>query len=375
MGKKMGEERQPKEAVWVWSVGNRKRESTEGIEWAEAWLRGNSESRRLERDWLVYEATGERLMRWLGVTLTALLVSSFWVSGLGAQQVTFHRVGDRVEVQVADQPFTTVHTAGWTKPILYPVFAPGQVAMTRSWPMDERPGEPHDHPHHKSVWFAHGDVNGADFWYDKATIEVIRMSIDEGRSECVLETRWRKADEELATDRSVLRFGFDERSRWLDWDLTVTAGDKPVVLGDTKEGTFAVRTHPDLQLTPNPADNVPEVFGHALNSEGARDKGIWGKRSRWVHYFGPVDGAQVGLMLMDHPSNLRHPTTWHARDYGLVAANPFGLHDFLGEPAGAGDVTLQPGESLRLVYRLLVHAGDATDEDRREWYQAFAERE
>lgn len=314
-------------------------------------------------------------MRWLGVTLTALVAGSFWGATLGAQQVTFHRVGDRVEVQLADQPFTTVHTGGFTKPILFPVFAPGQVPMTRSWPMEQRPGEPHDHPHHKSVWFAHGNVNGADFWYDKATIEVVQVSLDEGRSECVLETRWLKVDEELATDRSVLRFGFDERSRWLDWELTVTAGAGPLVLGDTKEGTFAVRTHPDLQLTPNPKDNVPEVFGQALNSERERDKAIWGKRARWVHYFGPVDGAQVGMMLMDHPANLRHPTTWHARDYGLVAANPFGLHDFLGEPPGSGEVTLRPGESLRLVYRLLVHSGEATDEDRRKWYEAFARRE
>jgi hypothetical protein len=318
--------------------------------------------------------SGGRQMRWLSSTLTILVVGLMAAVCLEAQQVTFHRVGGRIEVQLADQPFTTIQTDGFTKPVLYPVLAPGQVPMTRGWPLEERPGEPHDHPHHKSVWFAHGNVNGADFWYDKAQIQVVRVAVDEGRSECVLESRWLNGGEELATDRSVLRFGFDERKRWLDWDLTVKAGAKPVTFGDTKEGTFAVRTHPDLQLTPNPKDNVPEVFGKAINSEGERDKAIWGKRSRWVYYFGPVDGKQVGLMLMDHPGNLRHPTTWHARDYGLVAANPFGLHDFLGEPAGSGNLTLQPGESLRLVYRLLVHAGESSDEQRRDWYEEFAAR-
>lgn len=288
------------------------------------------------------------------------------------QLVTFHRLSDRVEVQMADQPFTTIHTGGFTKPILYPIYAPGQVPMTRSWPIEERPGEPHDHPHHKSVWFAHGNVNDADFWYDKAKIEVLGVAVDEAKSEIVLETRWLKDSQELATDRTVLKFGFDGQARWVDWDLTVKAGAEPLTFGDTKEGTFAVRTHPDLQLTANPKDNVPEVFGRALNSEGEQDKAIWGKRARWVYYYGPVDGTAVGLMMMDHPENLRHPTTWHARDYGLVAANPFGLHDFLGEPKGTGAVTLQPGETMRLVYRLLVTRGEATEQDRARWYDAFA---
>ena len=305
------------------------------------------------------------------VLLAALLLIP--VAGeASAQQVAFHRVRDRIEVQMADQPFTTVHTSDFTKPSLYPLYAPGQVPMTRSWPMEERPGEPHDHPHHKSVWFAHGNVNSADFWYDKAKIEVVDVGVDEAKSQVVLQTRWLHDTKEIATDRTVLKFGFDGQARWVDWEMTVKAGQEPLVFGDTKEGTFAVRTHPDLQLTANPQENVPEVFGHALNSEGERDKAIWGKKARWVYYSGPIDGSAVGMMLMDHPSNLRHPTTWHARDYGLVAANPFGLHDFLGEPKGAGDLTLKPGESLRLVYRLLVHAGEANEQERTGWFEAFA---
>ncbi len=307
------------------------------------------------------------------IVLHAALLLFLTGGGASAQQVAFHRVGGRVEVQMADQPFTTVHTSGFTKPILYPLYAPGQIPMTRSWPMEEQPGEPHDHPHHKSVWLAHGNVNGADFWFDKARIEVVGVAVDEAKSQVFLETRWLNDAREIATDRTVLKFGFDERVRWVDWELTVKAGQEPLVFGDTKEGTFAVRTHPDLQLTPNPKDNVPDVFGRALNSEGERDKAIWGKKARWVYYYGPVDGSAVGMMLMDHPSNLRYPTTWHARDYGLVAANPFGLHDFLGEPKGAGEVTLKPGETLRLVYRLLVHAGDACDRERGTWFKAFSQ--
>jgi hypothetical protein len=61
---------------------------------------------------------------------------------------------------------------------------------------------------------------------------------------------------------------------------------------------------------------------------------------------------------MDHPSNLRHPTWWHARDYGLLAANPFGIHDFEGkEDEHLGDYTLKKDETLTLRYQVVVHQG------------------
>ena len=287
-------------------------------------------------------------------------------------QVTLNSTPTQVEVQINDQPFTVYRFQGYPRPILFPVFGPGQVPMTRSYPMADALGEARDHPHHKSIWFAHGAVNGVDFWGEKGTIESTSVTIDESKSQITATNQYRANNQTICTDKTHLRFGATESTRWIDYDVTLTASEGDVLLGDTKEGTFAIRTHPDLQLSANPEGGVPEVFGHALNSEGERDQAIWGKRAKWVYYFGPVEGTDVGILFMDHPQNLRHPTTWHARDYGLVAANPFGLHDFLSEPEKTGDVIIKKSGSMRFVYRLLFLHGTADSTDCEQQFQAFA---
>ena len=84
---------------------------------------------------------------------------------------------------------------------------------------------------------------------------------------------------------------------------------------------------------------------------------MWGKRSAWVDYSGRLDGEKVGIVMMDHPGNPRHPTYWHSRAYGLHSINPFGVHDFLNDKTQDGSLTLQPGEHVRFRYRVVVHPG------------------
>ena len=98
--------------------------------------------------------------------------------------------------------------------------------------------------------------------------------------------------------------------------------------------------------------------GTCLNSEGVIGKPIWGKRASWISYWAMFDEENVAISIFDHPSNPRHPTWWHARDYGLVAANPFGQHDFESKPEGAGNMNLKLGESVTFSYRFLFHLGD-----------------
>ena len=145
------------------------------------------------------------------------------------------------------------------------------------------------------------------------------------------------------------------------------AGDAPVVFGDTKEGSFGMRLHPALRL------KGPVAIGHIRNSTGAVDGQVWGKRAAWVRYEGIVEDEPVGAVLFDHPGNLRHPTWWHARDYGLVAANPFGAHDFEGAPAGTGDFELPAGERLELRWRVTLYrratANSPADPDRTAWIE------
>ena len=107
-------------------------------------------------------------------------------------------------------------------------------------------------------------------------------------------------------------------------------------------------------------------------STGARDGETWGKRAAWCDYFGPVEGKTVGIAIFDHPQNPQHPTWWHVRDYGLFAANPFGVHDFEKKPAGSGNLTIPAGQSVTFRYRVLLHEGDDRQAEIARRYQEYA---
>jgi hypothetical protein len=266
-----------------------------------------------------------------------------------------------VTVKFGDSEFTTLHYKGFAKPVLHPIMGPTGINLVREWPVKETagPGEEKDHPHHKGLWFTHGAVNGVDFWAenDKAgkIIVTAEPKVTQTGSTATIATEesWKApGDRVVCTSATTITCGLDGSDRFLDYAITIKAGETDVTFGDTKEGTMGIRSHPALNLKGKVAT------GHAVNSEGAKDASIWGKSARWVDYSGTVDGKAVGIACLDHPSNLRHPTTWHARDYGLIAANPFGLHDFGKKPAGAGDYTIKKGDSLTLRYRWLFHTGD-----------------
>jgi hypothetical protein len=77
------------------------------------------------------------------------------------------------------------------------------------------------------------------------------------------------------------------------------------------------------------------------------------------------------MAIFDHPSNPRHPTWWHVRDYGLFAANPFGIHDFEKKDKGAGDLTVPAGETISFKYRFYIHEGDEKEGKVREAYDRY----
>jgi hypothetical protein len=249
-----------------------------------------------------------------------------------------------------------------SRPFLYPILGPGGLAMTRNWPMRNVEGEERDHVHHRSFWWAHGDVNGVDFWSESAkagkTLHDAFIAVESGPKFGLVRSRNRL----VKTDGSVvaladqtMRFWGGRDERYIDFEVTVRAPNGELVFGDTKEGTMAVRLAETMRLKPNKAGLGA---GHIVNSEGLKDGDTWGKRARWVDYHGPVDGQLVGLAIFDHPKNPRHPTWWHVRDYGLFAANPFGIHDFERQPEGAGKFVVPAGESVTFKYRFYFHRGD-----------------
>lgn len=289
--------------------------------------------------------------------------------------VNLERRADRVVVTVAGKPFTEYlfKRDGLRRPVLFPIHGPHGLTFTRSWPVGpQAPGDPVDHPHHESFWFAHGSVNGHDFWAPRHGERIEHVALDhvgDGRIEA--SSRWLAPDGSVVcTDRQVLAFAAEGEDRIIDHAITITASHGPLVFGDTKEGTMALRVRPELNV--RQAEGAPPATGHYRNDGGDRDASVWGKPAAWVDLWGTIDGQPVGIACFDHPTNLRHPTCWHARDYGLFAANPFGLHDFRGAPKDAGAFELAPGESLTLRHCWLFHAGDTSAARVAERFTAWA---
>ena len=163
--------------------------------------------------------------------------------------------------------------------------------------------------------------------------------------------------------------------RIIDFDFDLTAIEK-AVFRDTKEGTFAMRMATVLEEPPaRPQEDPkgPARTGKLMNAQGGtREVNVWGKRSEWVDYSGELDGEKVGVVMMDHPDNPRHPTYWHSRGYGLHSINPFGVSDFLNDKTQNGSLTLAPGEHVRFRYRLIVHPG-ASPTRLAELYKQYAQ--
>ena len=243
------------------------------------------------------------------------------------------------------------------KPILWPLIGPHGNEITRAYPMrDAGEHERDDHVHHRSFWFTHGDVNGIDFWSEvKAHGNIIHQkftTLESGES-AVIETTndWiGPAGKRQCQDVRRLTFGANKTAYWIDFDTTVTASDGSVKFGDTKEGSFGVRTAGSMKITAN-------LGGTVLNANGDKDGAAWGKAAPWVDYVGPVKDHTVGIAIMNHPSSFRFPTYWHVRTYGLFTANPFGLHHFKGDNNIDGSHTLAKGETMTLRYRVYIHKG------------------
>lgn len=298
------------------------------------------------------------------LVLTGIIAPGEVSAAEDASGVSIREVDGRLRVEIDGALFTEYHYRDVSRPFLYPVLGPGDLPMTRNWPMKEAPGEERDHPHQRSLWWTHGDINGVDFWSETAragkTVHVKFLEMTSGKDAGVIKSHNRLVANDgrlVGTVDLTIRIHRRAGDRMLDWETAVHASEGELKFGDTKEGTMGIRLNETMRLKPN-KENTGNPTGHIVNSEGVRDGETWGKRATWVDYHGPVNGQLVGVAIFDHPANPRHPTWWHVRDYGLFAANPFGIHDFERKPAGAGDLVVARGETATFRYRFYFHRGN-----------------
>ena len=286
-----------------------------------------------------------------------------------------------LDVRLGGDLFTTYHhDAGHNKQFLYPVIGPTGRGMTRGYPMvPDAPDEKHDHPHHKSIHVAHGDVNGVDLWSeldDHGYQRHVAFAPAFGAGDAFVSgpvcgafrsrSHWVSRNEQpvVTEEKQVVVYTPAPDARLLDIAVILHATEGPVRFGDTKEGAMlSVRVASSMD-----ADDAGEI----VNAYGGRGEDeCFGSRAQWMDYVGPVDGNTVGLAVFDHPTSFRYPTYWHVRNYGLLHANCFAWREFLGHPGVDGSYVLPEGARLRCTFRVYLHTGNTQDARVKDRYHDF----
>ncbi|MBX3419944.1 MAG: PmoA family protein [Pirellulaceae bacterium] len=288
----------------------------------------------------------------LPLCLASLMWLLTWMPAARAQfQLEKEDAGVRV---LWNGQLITQYLTARPSPILWPLLGPDNVKLTRDYPMlPDTAGEKRDHPHHRSLWFTHGAVNGSDFWHKGGTVVHQEFTTLESGPQAVIGSvnLWIKNDgEKVLTERRRMTFHADEDMRWIDFDIVLDAEFGEVHFGDTKEGSFAVRVAETMKVDAGKG-------GRIVNSEGKSNLLAWGQRAAWVNYTGPVGEKTYGVAMFCHPSSFNFPHRWHVRTYGLFAANPFGEQQFVGGSESGSGVVLKDSEALKLRYRVLLHRG------------------
>jgi hypothetical protein len=307
------------------------------------------------------------------------------------QEVTVTATKEAVEFRVGKELVTRYHVAPTVvKPYFWPLNAPGEVPVTRGWPMEKGlPKETKDHVHQKSAWFCHGDVipegitlktrsadknvKGVDFWSESkghgviACVKVGPAKAGKGTGSVGTLNEWRTPDGDKILDevRTITLHDLGADGRLIVVDVDLHASVCPVTFGDTKEGSFGVRVNDQIAVS-------AKAGGEYVNAEGQKgERAIWGKKSPWCDYYGPIDGKVAGVAVFDDPNN--PPACWHARGYGLMAANPFGRSGsgFPDQQGKTDLIKLAKGDHLKLRYGILTHPGDTKQGKVAEAYERF----
>ena len=335
-------------------------------------------------------------------TTVLVALSVLLVSADERIQLVRNDAGRRVDVTIDGKPFTSyIYPTTLKKPVLYPLLSAQGTVITRGFPLQPRAGERVDHPHHAGLWFNHGDVNGFDFWNNSDDIEperrpkmgsivhrrVLETRNGSDRGELKTESDWVSADG-VTLLREVTHFIFSgsKDTRTIERITQLTARDRRVVFRDNKEGTIGMRVARGLEQPSTTPDVFTDSSGKATtvkvldnkgvtglytSSEGLKGDAVWGTRGRWVVLNGTVDNEQVAVLMLDHPSNPNFPTYWHARGYGLFAANPLGRKVFDDKQAEL-TLTLEPGQSTTFRHRVVILSGTPSKETLEREYSAFA---
>jgi len=305
-------------------------------------------------------------------------------------QQTGFRFLDNIDKKQIDLVYNNQLLTGYSygdsvmKPVLFPINTVSGTTVTRGFPLAPRPGERVDHPHHTGLWLNYESVNGLDFWnnstaipYDKRSKygsiihqKIIKAeSTGKNKATLVVAAQWKnKAAETLLTEITTYLFEVRKNEFIIDRITGLTCVVDKVIFKDVKDGLIAIRVARELEL---PSDEpqtfvddkgnytaVPKidntgVTGEYISSSGLTGNNVWGTRGNWVSLQGTIRNKPISVTIIDHPKNPGYPTYWHARGYGLFAANPLGQNIFSNGKEQL-NLSLQKNESVIFKYRIVI---------------------
>ena len=277
------------------------------------------------------------------------------------------------------------------KPVLFPILTSKGTTITRGYPFATRAGERVDHPHHVGMWLNYESVNGFDFWNNSTAIKdrtkygtikhtgIVKINGGYNKANLTVKADWIDTDgkgKNLLKETTNYIFQANGNQRIIDRITTLTAQNEEVIFKDVKDGFFAIRVARELE---HPSDK-PDVFvdangietkvekldnsgitGNYHTSEGINGEAVWSTRGKWTNLSGKIKDEDISIAIIDHPSNINYPTFWHARGYGLFAANPLGEKVFSKEKKEL-NFKLAPNQSVTFRYRTVITSGKVSDE-------------
>jgi len=325
----------------------------------------------------------------LSVCILATAYSTFAQKGFSLVDLPASK---KVEVRYDGKLFTAYcYFDSTEKPVLFPIKTTSGVTITRGYPIVPRPGERTDHPHHVGLWLNYESVNGLDFWNNSDAItpekkphygsirhlKVVSKESKKDKAKLETSSQWVDQTGKVLLDETTLFVFMKSGNDYIiDRVSTLEAKVPEVVFKDVKDGMLAIRVSRQLEqpskenskyvdahgnVTTVPPSDTP-VTGLYANQEGVTGDNVWGKRSKWASLSGKQDGQEVSVIIIDHPKNPGYPTYWHARGYGLFAANPLGQKVF-SEGKEELNLVLSQGQKAVFRYRIIIHSGTALAAD------------
>lgn len=294
----------------------------------------------------------------------------------------------KVNVFIGKDLFTSfLYPDTLEKPVLWPLHTANGTVVTRGFPYNPLPGDPTDHPHHIGLWFTFENVNGLDFWNNSYAIAPAkRHQYGWIKTDKILETssgnpgvlvyhaNWtNQANDVLLEETTRYEFSGNEHQRIID-RVTVLKANTEVLFKDAKDGLLGFRAAHALQIPTTKEQKFTDdkgivtvvkssddkiANGNYLTSEGRVGDDAWSTRGRWCTMYGKMGNDSVSVTIIDHPANPNYPTYWHARGYGLFAANPLGEQIFTRGKV-AKNLQLKKGETVSFRYRVVIGQGKQT---------------